>query len=261
LRYGQDPGAAALSHSSRTLWLLGYPDQAQQRMDEALALARELSHPFSQAYTLINAIHCHEFRREMSAVQEKAEALMTLSVEHGFAGMLAHATLARGWVLSAQGQVEQGIAQMQQVMAARTREFLLARPYDLALLAELHGRIGQAERRLPMLAEALDLVEKDGMNYFLGAELHRVKGELLLQLALPDEEQAETCFHQALEVARHQHAKSLELRAATNLARLWQSQGKRQDASALLAPVYNWFTEGFDTADLQEAKGLLDELA
>ncbi len=111
-----------------------------------------------------------------------------------------------------------------------------------------------------MLAEALDLVEKDGMDYFFGARLHRVKGELLLQLALPDEEQAEACFQQALAIARQQQAKSLELRAATSLARLWQKQGKKEEARQMLAEIYNWFTEGFDTADLKEAKVLLAEL-
>ena len=133
-------------------------------------------------------------------------------------------------------------------------------PYLLGLLAEAYGESGHAEKGLPPLAEAIDLMDTLGLRVY-GAELHLLKGELLLKQAVPNTSEAETCFHDALELARAQQAKAWELRAATSLARLWQSQGKRKEAYDLLAPVYEWFTEGFDTADLQEAKALLAELS
>ena len=133
-------------------------------------------------------------------------------------------------------------------------------PYLLALLAEASGKAGQAEAGLSVLAEALAIADKNGERFW-AAEIHRLKGDLLLARLSGHHAEAETCFHQALDIARHQQAKSLELRAATSLARLWQSQDKRQDAYDLLAPVYGWFTEGFDTADLKEAKALLKELS
>ncbi len=133
------------------------------------------------------------------------------------------------------------------------------RSWYLACLAEAYGTVGRPEAGLKLLAEALEIVAQRAEGFW-EAELHRLTGELLLQQTTPDTTQAASCFHQALSIAQHQQAKSLELRAATSLARLWQSQDKRQDAYDLLAPVYEWFTEGFDTADLQEAKVLLDEL-
>ena len=134
------------------------------------------------------------------------------------------------------------------------------RPYFLALLAEAYGHVDQADAGLTALTEALTLVDTTEERFY-EAELHRLRGELLLKYAIPDGLQAESCFHQALDMARRQQAKSLELRAAMSLARLWQRQGKRAEACELLAPVYGWFTEGFDTADLRDAKSLLEELA
>jgi predicted ATPase len=135
----------------------------------------------------------------------------------------------------------------------------VVRLYYLALLAEAYGQVGQAEEGLHLIVEALTVVDKNGERWW-EAELHRLKGELLLQ-TVSDEPQVEACFLQALDVSRRQQAKSLELRAAMSLSRLWQRQGKRDEARELLAPVYGWFTEGFDTADLQEAKALLAELS
>ena len=136
----------------------------------------------------------------------------------------------------------------------------LYRPYSLALLAEASGQAGQPEAGLTVLAEALTLVAATEERCW-EAELYRLQGVLLLQLPPPDVSQAEACFQQALDVARRQQAKALELRAALSLSRLWQHQGKRAAAHELLAPIYGWFTEGCDTADLQEAWGLLEELA
>ena len=169
----------------------------------------------------------------------------------------------RGWALAAQGQGAEGAAQVRQGLAAhQATGSEQHRPYYLALLAEAYGSIGQTAEGLSLLAEALATVDRTGGRGW-AAELHRLQGELLLAQAgkRPQVPEAEACLHQALDVARRQQAKSWELRAAMSLARLWQRQGKRQEAYDLLAPIYSWFTEGFDTADLQEAKALLEGLA
>jgi len=159
-----------------------------------------------------------------------------------------------------QGEGEEGLAQLRQGLAAMVAlEQGLARPFLLVLLAEAVGHNGQVEEGLRLLAEALTACEASGRADVL-VEAYRLQGELLLRQAVPEAAQAETCFQQALTVARRQQAKSWELRAATSLSRLWQHRGKRAAAYDLLAPVYGWFTEGFDTADLQEAKALLEDL-
>jgi predicted ATPase len=243
-----------------TLWLLGYPEQARQRGHEALTLVHELTHPHSLAVALDQSAWLHQFRREGQAVQEQAEAIMTLSTAQGFASWLASGTIRHGWTLAERGQREEGIAQIHQGLAAlHAMHSQRARTHYLAMLAETYGRGRQAKEGLSVLAEALTVAHKNGEEYY-EAELYRLRGTLLLQQALPDAAQAEACFQQALAIARRQQAKSWELRAATSLSRLWQQQGKHAEARELLAPVYGWFTEGFDTADLQDAKALLDEL-
>jgi len=185
---------------------------------------------------------------------------MALSTEQGFPYWLAIGTMVRGWALALQGQAEDGIAQIRQGLTAwqaTGAEFV--RPYFLTLLAEAYAQRGQAEEGLAVVSEALETVATTGERFY-EAELHRLQGELSLQLPTPLAE-AEACLQQALAVARRQQAKSLELRAAMSLSRLWQRQGKRAEAHQLLAEVYGWFTEGFDTADLQEAKALLAERA
>jgi len=166
----------------------------------------------------------------------------------------------RGWTLAHQGQAQAGIEQLTQGLTAwRATGAEVNRSYLLALLAEAHGTMGQPEAGLTMLAEALVHVEHTGERYY-EAEIHRLKGALLLQQHSDHRAEAEACLAQAIAIAQNQQAKSLELRATTNLARLWQQQGKRQAAYDLLAPVYGWFTEGFDTADLKDAKALLHAL-
>jgi len=258
--YGLDLGVWCLAYGAWPLWLLGYPEQALQRSREALTLARKLAHPFSLAHALYYMAYLHYFRREWQAAQAQAEAAMALASEKRFPQMVAVGMITRGWALAMQGQGREGIAQLQQGMAAfRAAAGDLDRPRYLAHLAEAYGQVGQTEAGLTTLAEALATAYKTGDRYW-EAELHRLKGELLLRQASPTKE-VEACFRQAIEIARQQQAKSLELRAATSLSRLWQQQGKRDEARALLAPVYGWFTEGFDTIDLQEAKALLDALA
>jgi predicted ATPase len=253
---GTDPGVHCLSYAALTLWLLGYPDQARKRSHEGLALAQELSPAFSPALALYFAAWLHWFSRDIHAVQERAEA----AVIQGFPFWSTAGTILLGWALAEQGQKEGGIAQLRQGLAAyRATGAEMKRPCFLAMLAEACEKGGEAEEGLNALAEALALVDKTGERWW-EAELHRLKGELLRRRASPTEE-VEACFHQALDIARRQQAKSLELRAAMSLSRLWQQQGQRADARELLAPIHGWFTEGFDTADLQEAKALLEELS
>jgi TOMM system kinase/cyclase fusion protein len=259
--YGHDPGVLCLAYAARALWLLGYPDQALQRSREVLALAQQLSHPHSLVFALYCAGRVHQFRREGPAALERAEALIAFAREQALPHWVASGTILRGWALAAQGQVEEGIAHMHQGLSGRRATGAeLGRPYYLAQLAEAYGEGGQAEEGLHVLAEVLAVVNQQGERWG-EAELYRLKGELLLARSAEHHVEAETCFHQALDIARHQQAKSLELRAAMSLSRLWQQQGKRTEARELVAPIYDWFTEGLDTADLQEAKALLDTLA
>ena len=242
-------------------WVLGYPDQALQRSHAAHAMARELSHTFSLGYALAWTVFVPQFRRDGRTVQGWAEALVTLATEQGFTQLLLFGTMLRGWALAAQGQGEEGIAQMRQGLTAwQTMGVKTGVPYCLTLLAEACGANGQAAEGLRLLAEALAVVH-DTEERFHEAECYRVQGELLLMQVTPDERQAETSLQHALDVARRQQARSWELRAALSLSRLWQQQGKRAEARELLAPIYGWFTEGFDTPDLQEAGALLEKLA
>jgi predicted ATPase len=269
--YGQDSGVACLTRAAVVQWVLGYPDQALQRSHAALAMAREPSHPFSLAYVLSFTVMVRQFLRDRRTVQEWTEALVTLTTEQGFAQQTLWGTMLQGWARAAQGQGEAGIAQIRQGLTAwQAMGAKTGVPYCLTLLAESCGANGQAAEGLRLLAEALAVVH-DTEERFHEAEVYRLKGELLLQsgiqppesevFTLPHAEEAETCFQQALDVARRQQAKSWELRAAMSLARLWQRQGKAGEAHQILAETYGWFTEGFDTADLQEAKALLEELA
>jgi predicted ATPase len=171
--------------------------------------------------------------------------------------VLALGPIMRGWALAMQGQGAEGLTQLRQGLDAyRATGAEFQRPHFLGMLAEVHRSLGQPEAGLTAPSEALALVEKTGERYY-AAELHRLQGELLLQHAAPEVSQAAACFQQSLDIARRQQAKSLELRAAMSRSRLWHQQGKRDAARALLAPIYGWFTEGFDTADLQDAKALL----
>jgi len=265
--YWEDPGVSCRGATAWALWCLGYPDQALKRVHEGLILAQELSHPYSLVYALGFATWVHQLRRERDAVQERAETQITLSSEHAFPVWLAYGTVVEGWALAEQGQGEDGIKQMRQALATLSAVRVeVVTPYSLALLAEVYGKVGQAEEGLIVLAEALAAMEKSGERWY-EAEMYRLKGELLRQTAdgrrqmRETESEAEACFHKAIEVARGQQAKSLELRATVSLCRLWQGQGKKAEARQVLQEIYGWFTEGFDTADLKEAKALLDELA
>jgi class 3 adenylate cyclase/predicted ATPase len=258
--YGLDHGVTCHRNDAWALWYLGYPDQGLTQSQAAVRLAQQIMHPFSLGFALVFAAMIHQFRREVRATQERAEAAISLAMEQGFPLWSARGAALRGWIRAHQGQTKEGIEQIHQgLIAMRATGAELRRPYYLALLAEVYGAMGQPEAGLPALAEALTLADTTGERWY-EPELHRLKGELLLQQASDNQAEAETCFQHAIRIAQNQSAKSWELRAATSLARLWQQQGKSQEARQLLGDVYHWFTEGFDTADLQDAKALLEVL-
>ncbi len=259
--YGQDQGVICRSWAALTLWSLGYPDQALRRSREALTLAQELVHPFSLAYAMCFAGMLCQLRRDVQAAHERATAAIVLCTAQGFALYSARGTILQGWAMAEQGQGAAGLAQMRQgLVAYQATAAAVFRPYYLAFLAEAYGKVGQAGEGLTLLGEALAAAHKTGERFY-EAELYRLKGELLLVRSAENRGEAEACLQQALLVARHQQAKLSELRAAMSLSQLWQQQGKRTAAHQLLAPVYGWFTEGFDTPDLQEAKALLEALS
>ncbi|MBU0495553.1 MAG: hypothetical protein KKA73_05360, partial [Chloroflexi bacterium] len=255
-------GVSLLAWLPYILWLLGYPDQALARSREAVALAHELALAPSLALALTTAgAFCHIPRREVPAVRECTERLQRLVLEKNLTAYQPWVNLYQGWLLAHgdPGQAPEGIARIRAGMA----DLQAFRPYQFTLLAGAYWQAGQVTEGLQMLDEALALVEQTGARS-CEAEMHRLRGELLLssgQRSAVEGQQAEACFQRAIEVARWQEAKSLELRAATSLARLWQGQGKREEAHALLAEVYGWFTEGFDTPDVVEARALSEALS
>ena len=257
--YGHDPGVACRCHAAYALWSFGYFDQALRQSQEALALAQALSHPNSLAFALNYVAAVHLMRREESPAREHAEALITLSTEQGFSHWLAMGLVGRGFAFVLQGQPEEGITQLRHGLADLVSGARLARIAALPGLAQAYGHAGQAEEGLQVVVEALAEMDKTGAHLF-EAGLSVIKGRLLFLLSAENHAEAAACFQKAIDIARRQQAKSWELRAVMSLARLWQQQGKKKQAHKILAEIYNWFTEGFDTKDLQEAKALLEKL-
>ena len=258
--YGQDSKIVCFCHLSVVLWLLGYPDQSQRCNDEARVLAQELSHALSQSWPLLYTTMVQTLCRDQTEALTSAEALLTLCREQGLTYRLLQGRLLRGWGYVMLGQAEDDLGKMvQDIHAIVETGAEVYRPYYLALLAQAHGALGQYAAALTVLSEALALVEQHEEHWY-EAELYRIQGDVLLR-HLPDEGvQAEASFQRSLAVSRRQHARSWELRAAMSLSQLWQQQDKQKEAFELLAPIYAWFTEGFETADLKEAKALLSEL-
>lgn len=241
------------------LWLRGYPDQALRQQQAAHSLAQDLAHPPSLAFPRMMGAIAHQLRRETHAAHEEAEALIALATEQGFALFRAIGGILQAGTRTALGEVEERIGQIRQDLAAvRETGSALWEPYFLALLADVYAQEGQVEAGLATLAEALAAAQATGERWW-EAELYRLRGSLLLRQPGTSLTEVESWLQRALGVARGQEARSLELRAAMSLSHLWHQQGKRQEAHDVLAGVYAWFTEGFDTADLQEAKALLEE--
>jgi predicted ATPase len=286
-QYASDAGVSCRSLVGWDLFALGYPDQALSRAYEAVSLAKKIAHPFSLGWALVLGVaFIHQRRREAQETQACASEAIVLSSEYGFTQWLAWGNIMRGWALVEQGQEEEGFVQLRQGLAdAKASGSEIGQMEFSAMLAEAYGKIGQPEEGRIVLDNALAVLNKTSEHSY-EAEVYRLKGELTLQsqaslgqvknkskanrkkseapstqpLTPSAQAEAEACFLKALEISRQQQAKSLELRAAMSLARLWQSQGKQPEARTMLANVYNWFTEGFDTKDLQEAKALLEVL-
>jgi predicted ATPase len=240
---------------------LGYPDRALKRSQESIALAEGLYHPHSMAFAETFAGFVLQGRGEVGAVEEATGRVIALSTEQGLTDWLAWATTLHGWAMSASGRYEDGVAQTYEGLArSRATGAELLRPYFLTLLSGVSQEASTLEGGQSALAEALSAAEKNEVCHY-EAEMHRLKGELLLKMNDANAAEAQSCFGRAIEVSRTQSAKSLELRATTSLARLLAKQGKRDEAHTMLAEIYNWFTEGFDTTDLKDAKALLEELS
>ena len=269
LNYVADPGMTLLSYSAPLLWCLGYPTQAESRLDEATAIGKDRNHPFSDAVLLHFKTVLYQYEGNVERVNTAATELLAICQEHGFAGWEAAAMVMKGWGLAEQNRSEEGIAMICKGIAAweKTRAEMLL-PLFLALLAQAYQRAGQLNLALQTLDSALSVVDQTGERTY-AAELTRQQGELCLMLSkktkTSNEEnatikQAEAYFQNALTIAHQQNAKSWELRASLSLCELWMTQNRYQEAYALLEPIYTWFTEGFNTKDLKRAKNLLMEL-
>jgi class 3 adenylate cyclase/tetratricopeptide (TPR) repeat protein len=259
---GHDTAVCGRAIGGMSLWVLGYPDQAIRSTDAAIALAESMGHAPSVAHALLFASQCHLYCRDALIVLGMTDRLITLASEHRL--MLYHAIggIAHGWARAHQGQLDKGLAELRRNLESYDSDDK-PKAYSMSsrmALAEIYLKAREDVQALNAVDSALRAGERSGSQTWLAAALH-IKGKALASMASARWPDAETCFMEALQVARTQQAKSLELRAATGLARLWCIEGRRADARALLAPVYYWFTEGFDTADLKDAKALLAELA
>lgn len=258
-RFGVDLGLFSRIWETHALWLWGYPDQARTKAEETLARARELSHPFSEAVTLAYATMLNQFRRDIGEVDRLAKATIAHSVEHGFPYYQAWAVVLEGWSGAVRGAREEGITAMRGGIEVLQATAGVRLPYYRALFAEACGCFGRIDMAHQALADAFTDIRKAEERWW-EAELHRLRGELLRLEGMNRSAEAEICFRRAIEVARDHQAKSLELRAAVSLGRFWRDVGKRTEAQRLLAEVHAWFTEGFETPDLQDARSLLEEL-
>jgi predicted ATPase len=256
----QDPAVASRTHLAIAIELLGYPDQAAKMISAVLSQAREISHPFSLAYALNGAAMLSQIRREVDLTRKYADATLLLSREGGFSLFTASAAFLLGYALARQGQTEDGLFQMREGLAAwRATGAELLCPYYLGSLADECSNAGSIGDAAELIAEAKAAAHKSNEQMF-GPELFRLEGEIRLLAGTPKSGESEKCFRDSINLARRQGAKLWELRATMSLARLLDKQGRRDEARAMLAAIYNWFTEGFDTADLKDAKALLEEL-
>ncbi len=249
LRYGEDPKVTSLSYLSWTLWNLGYADQARRVSQEAVALATQLSHPPSMAFAFFLAARLHVLLRNPSGVKSWTDKLVAIG--ENFAFWAALGTMWQGWILAEQGKGQDGISLMRQgLIAYKATGARLPLAAWSAMIAEACSFAERAEEGLQLSEEALEYARDTGEVSY-EAEAYRLKGEFLLAIDPKNHSEVEACFQQALSITRRQNAKALQLRAAMSLGRLWQQQGRHEDARAILAEIHSWFTEGFDTADLR----------
>jgi predicted ATPase len=258
---GHDPAVCSRNIGSWALWRLGYPEQALAWQEAGLALARQQPpHPSMLAHTFTWAAFLHQFRRDSHKLREQAELAVSLAREQGIANNEAEGSMLLGWLMAAEGESEEGVRLIRNGITVRQSSgTLFHHSYFLGLLAEAHARAGQNAEALHLLSEALSFAERRSERWY-EPELRRLRGEYLLHEGATQACDAEATFKEALSLARAQGAKAWELRSAVSLAGLWAQQGERQKGYDLLAPVYGWFTEGFETVDLTEAKALLDDL-
>jgi predicted ATPase len=260
LRYGQDIGVSAFVFLSWALWHCGYPDQSARAADRALAYSSQLGHAHTLAHTLAMAGLAAVFARDVATVYAYCNESVALASEHGFAQRAAFGKILQGWADAQKGEATTGIALIRDGLAAEEATgSRVLRPFCLTLLAEALALAEKVEEGLATLDDALAEAAVSGESW--NAEIHRLRGDLTARLPRSDPAKAEDSFHTALTIAREQGTRGYELRAATSLARLWREQGRQGEARDLLAPLYDSFTEGLDTADLKEVKALLDELA
>jgi predicted ATPase len=257
---GHDPGECCRRHAATALWLLGYPDQAMETARAGLHLAQGLGHLHSLAWAMLSLMMLHQLRREIDNAEQQATDLLKLSSEHGFTALTTLSAFIRAWARGEYDCSPDRVAEMHRALAdTRASRGETYEATYLTLLGERLAGAQQADERLNLIEDALVLVGHEGRRWY-EADVHRMKGELLLRRDVTATRLAEECFRSALEIARRQRAKSFELRAATSLARLLANQGHRDQARTMLGEIYNWFTEGFDTADLKDAKALLEQL-
>ena len=262
--YKLNPRTYSQSETVYTLWQLGYPEQSRRRLDETLTLAKQDRDPRSLAQALWFACFVHQLCRDAQKTREYAEICIAHCNEHGMAQERDWVATPLGWAMVEQGLVKEGIAQMRESLSTlRARRAGSAFTFSVGLLVEALIKDAQVEEGLTVAAEALDMVRRTGQRTH-EAELYRLKGELLIMQAEGSTtllSEAESCFHQAIEIARAQSAKSFELRAVMSLSHLYEKQGKKEEARQILSEIYGWFTEGFNTADLKEARMLLEEVS
>jgi class 3 adenylate cyclase/predicted ATPase len=255
---GHDPGVCAHALRAINIALLGFPQKAMKFGAKAVTLARSLSHPYSLAMAMWQYAIVLQVGRQRQSCRDLATELIELSQEHDFPMMRGAGMFFLGWATADGGELEQGIALMEQGLALFSAGRRVTRPYMLAILASAKADLGRPAEAFELLKDALALTEVSGERWWQ-ADLHRLRGGLLVARGQCDE--GEACYRSAIEVSSRQRARTLELRAATSLARLWNDRGRNAEARDLLAPVYGWFTEGFETLDLKEAKSLLDSVA
>jgi class 3 adenylate cyclase/predicted ATPase len=257
--YGTDPEVSSLAYGSLPTWLLGYPDRALKRSEKAIALANQSSHQHTLAYALAMGASLQMMHRDAVASQNRAEAMVALTTEVDIPFWRAWALTPLGWALAQQGRIDEGIARVRDgLKLCRATGALMGFPTSLTVLAELQWKAGQLEEAQATLEEALAMTKETEETYW-APETHRIRGEVLLTYC-DDPKDAETNFHEAMRIARQQGSRMFELRSAVSLARVWLAQGKPTEAYDLLTPLYDVFTEGFESCDLLSAKAVLTSI-